>query len=136
VSISLAQMLPHAEMYVVTTPQPAAQRVAQRAGFMAHKVNLKVRGVIENMTWFTGDDGQRYEIFGRGGGSQLAEALEVPLLGQVPLVPLMREGGDDGRPIVVTDPSGEAAQVFANIAERVDAELAPTRRTHRELKLI
>ena len=136
VSISLAQMLPHAEMYVVTTPQPAAQRVAQRAGFMAHKVNLKVRGVIENMTWFTGDDGQRYEIFGRGGGSQLAEALEVPLLGQVPLVPAMREGGDDGHPIVVTDPSGEAAQVFANIAERVDVELAPTRRTHRELKLI
>jgi ATP-binding protein involved in chromosome partitioning len=136
VSISLAQMLPHAEMYVVTTPQPAAQRVAQRAGFMAHKVNLKVRGVIENMTWFTGDDGKRYEIFGSGGGSQLAEALEVPLLGQVPLVPLMREGGDDGHPIVVTDPNGEAAQVFADIAERVDTELAPTRRTHRELKLI
>jgi ATP-binding protein involved in chromosome partitioning len=136
VSISLAQMLPHAEMYVVTTPQPAAPRVAQRAGFMAHKVNLKVRGVIENMTWFTGDDGQRYEIFGRGGGSQLAEALEVPLLGQVPLVPAMREGGDDGHPIVVTDPSGEAAQVFARMAERVDTELAPTRRTHRELKLI
>ena len=136
VSISLAQMLPHAEMYVVTTPQPAAQRVAQRAGFMAHKVNLKVRGVIENMTWFTGDDGQRYEIFGSGGGSQLAEALEVPLLGQVPLVPAMREGGDDGHPIVVTDPNGEAAEVFAHIAERIDTELAPTRRTHRELKLI
>ncbi|MEY2460738.1 MAG: ATP-binding protein involved in chromosome partitioning, partial [Acidimicrobiaceae bacterium] len=136
VSISLAQMLPHAEMYVVTTPQPAAQRVAQRAGFMAHKVNLKVRGVIENMSWFTGDDGQRYEIFGRGGGQQLAEALEVPLLGQVPLVSAMREGGDDGHPIVVTDPNGEAAQVFTHIAERVDTELAPTRRTHRELKLI
>jgi ATP-binding protein involved in chromosome partitioning len=136
VSISLAQMLPHAEMYVVTTPQPAAQRVAQRAGFMAHKVNLKVRGVIENMSWFTGDDGQRYEIFGRGGGQQLAEALEVPLLGQVPLVSAMREGGDDGHPIVVTDPTGEPAQVFERIAERVDTELAPTRRTHRELKLI
>jgi ATP-binding protein involved in chromosome partitioning len=136
VSISLAQMLPHAEMYVVTTPQPAAQRVAQRAGFMAHKVNLKVRGVIENMTWFTGDDGKRYEIFGSGGGSQLAEALEVPLLGQVPLVPAMREGGDDGHPIVITEPKGEAAEVFASIAERVDTELAPTRRTHRELKLI
>jgi ATP-binding protein involved in chromosome partitioning len=136
VSISLAQMLPRAEMYVVTTPQPAAQRVAQRAGFMAHKVNLKVKGIIENMTWFTGDDGKRYELFGRGGGSQLAEALEVPLLGQVPFVPAMREGGDDGHPIVVTDPAGEAGQVFAKIAERVDVELAPTRRTHRELKLI
>jgi len=136
VSISLAQMLPHAEMYVVTTPQPAAQRVAQRAGFMAHKVNLKVRGIIENMSWFTGDDGQRYEIFGRGGGSQLAEALEVPLLGQLPLVSAMREGGDDGHPFVVTDPNSELAQVFASIAERIDTELAPTRRTHRELKLI
>jgi len=99
-------------------------------------VNLKVRGIIENMSWFTGDDGQRYEIFGRGGGQQLAEALEVPLLGQVPLVSAMREGGDDGHPIVVTDPTGEPAQVFERIAERVDTELAPTRRTHRELKLI
>jgi ATP-binding protein involved in chromosome partitioning len=88
------------------------------------------------MSWFTGDDGQRYEIFGRGGGQQLAEALEVPLLGQVPLVSAMREGGDDGHPIVVTDPTGEPAQVFERIAERVDTELAPTRRTHRELKLI
>jgi ATP-binding protein involved in chromosome partitioning len=136
VSISMAQMLPHAEMYVVTTPQPAAQRVAQRAGFMAHKVNLKVRGVIENMTWFTGDDGKRYEIFGRGGGSQLAESLEVPLLGQVPFVMAMREGGDTGTPIMISDPNGEAAQVFVNIADRIDVELAPTRRGHRELKLI
>jgi ATP-binding protein involved in chromosome partitioning len=136
VSISLAQMLPLAEMYVVTTPQPASQRVAQRAGFMAHKVNLKVRGIIENMAWFTGDDGKRYELFGRGGGSQLAEALEVPLLGQVPLVLAMREGGDVGDPIMVTDPDGEAGKVFASIAERIDVELAPTRRTHRELKLI
>jgi len=136
VSISLAQMLPHAEMYVVTTPQPAAQRVAQRAGYMAHKVNLKVKGVIENMSWFTGDDGKRYELFGSGGGAHLAEVLEVPLLGQVPLVPAMREGGDVGAPIVVSEPDGEAARIFANIAERVDVELAPTRRTHRELKLI
>src|SRR3954469_10736842 len=101
VSISLAQMLPHAEMYVVTTPQPAAQRVAQRAGYMAHKVNLKVKGVIENMTWFTGDDGARYEIFGNGGGALLSESLEVPLLGQIPLVPALREGGDVGAPIIV-----------------------------------
>jgi len=136
VSISLAGMLPQAEMYVVTTPQPAAQRVAQRAGFMAHKVNLQVRGVIENMSWFTGDDGTRYELFGQGGGAVLAEALEVPLLGQVPLVPALRAGGDVGDPIVVSEPDGEAAGVFAAIAERVDVELAPTRRRHRELKLI
>jgi ATP-binding protein involved in chromosome partitioning len=136
VSISLAQMLPHAEMYVVTTPQPAAQRVAQRAGFMAHKVNLEVKGVIENMAWFTGDDGKRYELFGRGGGAQLAELLEVPLIGQIPLVPAMREGGDIGAPIVAVAPDSEASQVFASIAERIDVELAPTRRFHPELKLI
>jgi ATP-binding protein involved in chromosome partitioning len=136
VSISLAQMLPRAEMYVVTTPQPAAQRVAQRAGFMAHKVNLEVKGIIENMAWFTGDDGKRYELFGRGGGAHLAELLEVPLIGQVPLVPAMREGGDVGAPIVAVAPDSEAAHVFADIAERIDVELAPTRRFHPELKLI
>ena len=78
IAISLAQFLPRAEVYVVTTPQPAAQRVAQRAAFMAQKVNLEVKGVIENMSWFTGDDGTRYELFGAGGGEELAERLEVP----------------------------------------------------------
>jgi ATP-binding protein involved in chromosome partitioning len=136
VSISLAQMLPRAEMYVVTTPQPAAQRVAQRAGFMAHKVNLEVKGVIENMAWFTGDDGQRYEIFGAGGGQLLADTLDVPLLGQVPLVSALRQGGDTGAPIVAVDPMCEASQQFLQIAERIDVELAPTRRFHPELKLI
>ena len=136
VSISLAQMLPRAEMYVVTTPQPAAQRVAQRAGFMAHKVNLEVKGIIENMAWFTGDDGRRYEIFGSGGGQLLADTLDAPLLGSVPLVSALREGGDTGAPIVVTDPASEASQQFMQIAERIDVELAPTRRFHPELKLI
>ncbi len=96
ISLSLAQFLPRAELYVVTTPQPAAQRVAQRAAFMAHKVNLEVKGVIENMSWFTGDDGKRYEIFGSGGGDELAARLEVPMLAKVPLVPELREGGDAG----------------------------------------
>ncbi|WP_334142133.1 Mrp/NBP35 family ATP-binding protein [Rhabdothermincola sp.] len=136
IAISLAQFLPRAEVYVVTTPQPAAQRVAQRVAFMAEKVNLDVKGVIENMSWFTGDDGTRYELFGAGGGAELAQRLEVPLLGQVPLVPLLREGADAGRPVVVSDPDGEAAQAFASIAERIEVELAPTRRTHPELKLI
>src|SRR4030095_1809009 len=113
ISISLAQFLPRAEVYVVTTPQPAAQRVAQRAAFMAQKVNLEVKGVIENMSWFTGDDGKRYDLFGRGGGEELAGLLRVPLLGQVPLVQELREGGDVGRPITVTDPDGEASRVFA-----------------------
>ncbi|MEJ5255354.1 MAG: P-loop NTPase [Acidimicrobiales bacterium] len=136
IAISLAQFLPRAEVYVVTTPQPAAQRVAQRVAFMAEKVNLDVKGVIENMSWFTGDDGKRYELFGAGGGAELAARLEVPLLGQVPLVPLLREGGDSGRPAVVADPDGEAARAFASIAERIETELAPTRRFHPELKLI
>jgi ATP-binding protein involved in chromosome partitioning len=136
ISISLAQFLPRAEVYVVTTPQPAAQRVAQRAAFMAHKVNLDVRGVIENMSWFTGDDGKRYELFGAGGGAELAERIEVPLLGQVPLVPALRVGSDVGRPIMAEEPDGEAAQALAAIAERLDVELAPTRRWSPELKLI
>ena len=136
VSLSLASFLPRAEMYVVTTPQPAAQRVAQRAAFMAEKVNLDVKGVIENMSWFTGDDGTRYELFGSGGGADLAERLDVPLLGQVPLVPLLREGGDSGNPVVAADPTSEAARAFAAIAETVDVALAPTRRHHPELKLL
>jgi ATP-binding protein involved in chromosome partitioning len=136
ISISLASFLPRAEVYIVTTPQPAAQRVAQRAGFMAQKVNLTVKGVIENMSWFTGDDGQRYEIFGSGGGEELAERLEAPLLGQVPLLAELREGADGGRPIVVTDPDGEAAAAFAAIAQTIDVSLAPTRRYHRELKIV
>jgi ATP-binding protein involved in chromosome partitioning len=136
ISISLAQFLPRAEVFLVTTPQPAAQKVAQRAGFMARKVQLSVRGVIENMSWFTGDDGRRYEIFGEGGGQALAELLEVPLLGRVPLVPALREGCDEGEPIVVSDPGSEVALAFAEIARRVDEELAPTRRSHRELKIV
>ena len=136
IAISLAQFLPRAEVYVVTTPQPAAQKVAQRAAFMAQKVRLEVKGVIENMSWFTGDDGARYELFGSGGGVELAELLDVPLLGQIPLVPALREGGDTGQPIVVVDPDGDAGKAFATIAARIDDELAPTRRYHPELKLV
>jgi ATP-binding protein involved in chromosome partitioning len=135
VSLSIAQFLPRAEVVVVTTPQPAAQRVAQRSAAMAEKVNLEVVGVIENMSWFTGDDGKRYELFGAGGGAELAGELGVPLLGQIPLVPALRAGGDDGRPIVVDAPESEAASVFRSIAERLDVELAPSRIHHPELRL-
>jgi ATP-binding protein involved in chromosome partitioning len=135
ISISLAQFLPRAEVYVVTTPQPAAQRVAQRAAFMAQKVNLEVKGVIENMSWFTGDDGKRYELFGQGGGDELAHRLGVPLIGQVPLVPELRAGSDAGRPIVAVDPGDEASRVFSQIAATIDVELAPTKRYHAELKI-
>ncbi|MEO6989078.1 MAG: Mrp/NBP35 family ATP-binding protein [Aquihabitans sp.] len=136
VSLSLSQFLPRAEVYVVTTPQPAAQRVAQRAAAMAQKVNLEVKGIIENMSWFTGDDGKRYELFGAGGGQALADKNSVPLLGQIPLLNDMREGSDSGNPVVASDPEGEAGQAFAAIAQRIDSELAPTRRYHKGLTLI
>jgi ATP-binding protein involved in chromosome partitioning len=136
ISISLAGFMPRAEVFIVTTPQPAAQRVAARAAAMADKVNLEVRGVIENMSFFTGDDGQRYEIFGAGGGDDLAGRLGVPLVGQVPLVPELREGGDVGTPVVATDPDSDAARVFTAMAERIDTDLAPTKRYHSELKIV
>ena len=136
ISISLAQFLPRAELYVVTTPQPAAQKVAQRAAFMAEKVRLDVKGIIENMSWFTGDDGKRYEIFGSGGGAELAERIDVPLLGQIPLVPELRAGSDTGHPIMASDPDSEAARAIMAITERIDTELAPTRRFNPELKII
>ncbi len=121
VALSMAQFAPRCEVLVVTTPQPAAQRVAQRSAHAARKVNLSVRGVIENMSWFTGDDGKRYEIFGRGGGQLLADQLGVPLLGQIPLVTALREGGDLGAPVTVTDPAGEAALAFEVLAKRVES---------------
>jgi ATP-binding protein involved in chromosome partitioning len=135
VPLSISQFLPRAEVIVVTTPQPAAQTVAQRAAAMAEKVDLDVIGVIENMSWFLGDDGTRYELFGAGGGQALADQLGVPLLGQVPLVPELRAGGDEGRPIVVAHPDDEAAQVFRAIAERLDTKLAPRRIYNPELRL-
>jgi ATP-binding protein involved in chromosome partitioning len=135
ISLSLAQFLPRGEVYVVTTPQPAAQRVAQRAAYMAKKVNLEVKGIIENMSWFTGDDGKRYEIFGAGGGAELADQLGVRLLGQVPLLESLRDGSDNGRPIMAYDPDGEAGRAIAAIAQTIDTELAPTRRFHPELKI-
>ncbi len=135
ISLSIAQFLPRGEMVVVTTPQPAAQRVAQRAAYMAHKVNINVVGVIENMSWFTGDDGKKYELFGAGGGAELAAELEVPLLGQVPLVSDLREGSDTGNPIAA-DLETESAAVFAALAEKLDVELAPKRRYRSELKVI
>jgi ATP-binding protein involved in chromosome partitioning len=136
ISISLAGFLPTAEAYVVTTPQPAAQRVAQRAGlmFQSSHVKIPVRGVIENMSWFTGDDGKRYELFGSGGGEQLAQRLGVPLMGQVPLVPELREGGDVGLPIVASDPGSEPALAFAELARWVE-DHRPTKRRNAALKV-
>ncbi len=103
---------------------------------MARKVNLQVVGVVENMSWFRCDHDTTYRLFGEGGGEELAAQLEVPLLGQVPLVPELREGSDDGRPIVAVNPGDEAAVAFRTIAERIDVELAPTRRYRTELKIV
>ncbi|MGB5759345.1 MAG: P-loop NTPase [Acidimicrobiales bacterium] len=135
IALSLAQFLPRSELLVVTTPQPAAQKVAQRAAYMAHKVRITVSGVIENMSWFTGDDGKRYELFGSGGGQELANDLDVPLLAKIPLVPRLREGGDVGKPIAA-ETGTEAGMVFADLAERVEVELAPKKRFRSELKIV
>lgn len=135
IALSLSQYLPRGEVYVVTTPQPAAQKVARLSAAMAGKVGLPVKGVIENMSWFTGDDGQRYEIFGSGGGQELADELEVPLLGRLPLVPALREGGDSGQPITVADPQSEAALAFQEIARRIATELRAKKIFNSQLKV-
>jgi ATP-binding protein involved in chromosome partitioning len=112
VSISLGQLLPRAEVVVVTTPQPAAKEVAARAAVMAQKTNMRLIGVVENMT---GD------VFGHGGGSALAEQLDVPLLGEVPLDPRLREQADAGTPLVSADPDAPSAQAVLAVAEAVAA---------------
>ena len=134
VAMSIAQFLPRAEVLVVTTPQAAAERVAQRAAVLARQLRLPVRGVVENQSWFTGDDGKRYELFGRGGGELLAESLGVALLAQIPFLPSLRQGGDSGVPIAASDPAGEAAQAFSGLAERVVA-LGPGRVYRSELSV-
>ena len=102
---------------------------------MAQKVNLEVKGVIENMSWFTGDDGKRYELFGAGGGAELAERLEVPLLGQVPLVPQLREGGDAGRPIVARSTPTARRRRSSPPSPRRSTSSSRPRRYHSELRI-
>ena len=135
VALTLSEVVPRVEMYVVTTPQAAAQRVAQRSALAARKLKLAVRGVIENMSWFTGDDGVRYPIFGEGGGAELAASLGVPLLGAIPLEPRLREGGDVGEPVVVAAPDSEAARAFVELATRIAAQ-GPARVYRQELRLV
>jgi ATP-binding protein involved in chromosome partitioning len=116
VAISLGQLLPRAEVLVVTTPQPAAQQVAVRAAQMAQKLGMRITGVVENMSWLVGT-GQ--EIFGAGGGERLAAEVGAPLLGRVPLDPVLREAADAGVPVLEAAPESEAAQAIAGIAEAV-----------------
>jgi ATP-binding protein involved in chromosome partitioning len=92
---------------------------------MAAKVNLPVRGIIENMSWFTGDDGKRYELFGAGGGRLLADELGVPLLAQIPLISALRAGGDNGRPIAAVAPDSEVGRMFFELAKTVAQEMKP-----------
>src|SRR3954451_19472024 len=103
VSMTLAQLLPQAQFVIVTTPQPTAQKVARRAAQMAGKVNLEIAGIVENMAGFTTPAGERFPIFGEGGGQALADELDVPLLGKVPLTLPLRAQADAGTPLVVAD---------------------------------
>ncbi len=132
VAISVSQFVPRAQVVVVTTPQPTAQRVAKRAALMAEKVNQEVMGVVENMSWFTGDDGTKYALFGEGGGGELAEELGVPLLASIPFLPAMRVGADEGHPLAAVAPDSEAAAAFEELAKGVVAT-RPRVRTHPEL---
>jgi ATP-binding protein involved in chromosome partitioning len=121
VSMTLAQLLPTAQFVVITTPQPTAQKVARRSAEMAHKVNLDIAGVIENMSGFTTPGGERFQIFGEGGGQELADELDVPLLGKVPLTMPLREQADAGAPLVATNPDDPAAQAVRQAARGVIA---------------
>jgi ATP-binding protein involved in chromosome partitioning len=124
VSMTLAQMLPQAQFVIVTTPQATAQRVARRSAEMANKVSLEICGVIENMSSFTTPSGERYAIFGEGGGKDLAEELDVPLLGKVPLTMPLRAHADSGTPLVIEDPDDPASQAIRQAARGLIA-MAP-----------
>lgn len=125
VAISLAQLLPNSEILVVTTPQTAAAEVAERAGAIALQTHQRLVGVIENMSWLELPNGERMEIFGSGGGAEVAESLTrligapVPLLSQIPLDTRVREASDNGTPIVLAEPDAPAAEALKGIADRL-----------------
>jgi ATP-binding protein involved in chromosome partitioning len=126
VAISAAQLLPHAEVVVVTTPQEAAAEVAVRAGMVAKETNQRIAGVIENMSGFPCPHcGEVVDIFGSGGGQKVANVLsraldtDVPLLGRIPFDVQLREGGDSGAPLVLAQPNAPASEVLRSIAERL-----------------
>ena len=123
VAISIAQLIPTAEILVVTTPQQAAAEVAERAGSIALQTHQRIVGVVENMSWLELPDGSRQELFGSGGGQRVADSLtrsigaDVPLLGQIPLDVRLREGADTGSPVVLSDPTSPAAVALRGIAK-------------------
>jgi ATP-binding protein involved in chromosome partitioning len=124
VSMTLAQLLPQAQFLIVTTPQQTAQKVARRSAHMAEKVDLEIAGVIENMSSFTTPSGERFTIFGEGGGKELADELDVPLLGRVPLTMPLRAQADEGVPLVAWDPDDPASQAIRQVARGMIA-MAP-----------
>jgi ATP-binding protein involved in chromosome partitioning len=125
VQMALARILPQAEMVVVTTPQLAAQKVAARVADMARRSHMPIVGVVENMAGFTTDSGEHYAIFGEGGGAALATDLGVPLLGSVPIDPLLASGGDEGTPIVLVQPNAPAAAAITTVAAAITEILPP-----------
>jgi ATP-binding protein involved in chromosome partitioning len=124
IQMALARLLPQAEMIVVTTPQKAAQKVASRAADMARRSFLPVIGVVENMSGFTTEDGRHYDLFGNGGGLELAEEIGVPLIAQIPLDPFVVQGGDTGLPVVASHPDAPSARALTAAAARI-VELIP-----------
>ena len=116
VSMSLAQLIQQSQFVIVTTPQPAAQKVAQRAAETALRFDLEIAGVIENMSGFTTPSGERFTIFGEGGGQLLADELDVPLIGKIPLQEELRVAADEGTPLVLADPDAPASQALYHAA--------------------
>jgi ATP-binding protein involved in chromosome partitioning len=116
VSMTLAQLLPQSRFVIVTTPQPAAQQVAKRAAETARRFDLEIAGVIENMSGFVTPTGERYTIFGEGGGQTLSDELDVPLLGKIPLQEELRISADNGTPLVLEDPDAPASQALFHAA--------------------
>jgi ATP-binding protein involved in chromosome partitioning len=125
VQMGLSRLLPQAEMLVVTTPAQAAQKVAVRVADMARRSYTKVVGVVENMSEFVAPDGQRFALFGAGGGAALAEQIEAPLVASIPLEPEVSSGGDAGAPAALTAPESPAGRAFHDLAARVVEELLP-----------
>ncbi|MDT4984947.1 MAG: ATP-binding protein involved in chromosome partitioning, partial [Pseudonocardiales bacterium] len=123
IAISIAQLIPTAEILVVTTPQLAAREVAERAGSIALQTHQQIVGVVENMSWLEMPDGSHMELFGSGGGQSVADSLaastgtKVPLLGQIPIDQQVREGGDDGLPVVLTNPDSPASIALRAVAD-------------------
>jgi ATP-binding protein involved in chromosome partitioning len=130
IQMALARLLPQAEMVVVTTPQVAAQKVAIRVADMARRSHMPIIGVIENMSAFVCEHGQSYELFGSGGGQDLANSLSVPLLAQIPLEPAVVAGGDVGAPVTISHPSLPAATAFQQAAQRLVEVLPPVTDEH------